>query len=320
MTNKNNENRIVVSNLTKEFGKFTAVKDVSFSVKKGSIQGFIGPNGSGKTTIIKSMIGAYIVDDGSILIKGYHAGTANANKQIGYIPERASFPKYMNTLRYLFTMGELAGLKPRDAKKRAKEILEDLNMTKHAKRKPITFSSGMKKKILLAQALLTDPDILILDEPAANLDPIARKELFDTLINLRDQGKTILISSHILSELERIVDEATFIYYGEVIWSGDIKEFLNQETNLFIKTSDNKLAKKVLDEKSYTCEGDVEGEMFIKNLNSEQIQDVYNILGELPLRVIAFRSNDLQSIYQNLVIDSNEKGKGEQKLGKVSTV
>ncbi|MEM6829181.1 MAG: ABC transporter ATP-binding protein [Bacteroidota bacterium] len=148
---------------------------------------------------------------------GYKAGSVKANKLIGYIPERASFPKHLNTINYLKAMGELSGLKPKVAFKRANDILEALKMEKQAKRKPIHFSSGMQKKILLAQALLTDPKILILDEPASNLDPTTRKELFDQLIFLRDQGKTILISSHILSELERIIDEATFVYYGEVV-------------------------------------------------------------------------------------------------------
>ena len=225
----------------KKFKSFVAAKDVDFSVGHGVIHGFIGPNGSGKTTIIKAMIGAYIPNKGKILINGHKAGTAKANELIGYIPERASFPKHLNSVDYLTAMGELSGIKHKESKKRANEVLEALGMQDHAKRKPKSFSSGMQKKILLAQSLLTNPKILILDEPAANLDPTARKELFDQLIELRNQGKTILISSHILAELERLINEVTFIYYGEVIYSGPTKDLTKGKSDVFIKTLDNLL-------------------------------------------------------------------------------
>lgn len=236
-----------VKNYTKKFGDFTSVNKASFKVKQGVIHGFIGPNGSGKTTTIKAMIGAYIPTSGDIFINNQKARTKNANNLIGYIPERASFPKHLNTIKYLTSMGQLSGLKKRDAKKKSRKIIEALGLKIHAKRKPTGFSSGMQKKILLAQALLTDPSILILDEPAANLDPTARKELFDQLIELRKQGKTILISSHILSELERLINEVTFIYYGKIIYSGNLKLAQNNDiSDTFIRSNKNKELMKML--------------------------------------------------------------------------
>ena len=138
-----------VKNYTKKFRKFTATSDVNFEVGHGVIHGFIGPNGSGKTTTIKAMIGAYVPTEGEILINGHNAGSTKANKLIGYIPERASFPKHLNTLKYLTAMGELSGVSSKESKKRAWEILKALKMEKQAKRKPINFHQVCKRKFFL---------------------------------------------------------------------------------------------------------------------------------------------------------------------------
>lgn len=311
---------IEVKKYTKKFRKFLATDNVSFKVGHGVIHGFIGPNGSGKTTVIKAIIGAYIPTSGLIDINGFKAGSIKANQLIGYIPERASFPKHLNTIEYLKAMGELSGLKPKVALERAKSILISLKMEKQARRKPITFSSGMQKKILLAQSLLTDPSILILDEPAANLDPTTRKELFDQLVMLREQGKTILISSHILAELERIIDEATFIYYGEVIFSGKISTFNKQDSNVYVKSTDNEMLKELLVAKKYKVGGDIKNELAIKGLSDARINTLYKLLATLPVRILSFRSNDLQAVYDRLAEKAFKKNKGKQTLGGKSTV
>ena len=305
---------VEVQSYTKKFRKFVASKDVSFNVGHGVIHGFIGPNGSGKTTTIKAMIGAYIPSKGKILINGHKAGTTKANRLIGYIPERASFPKHLNTIQYLTAMGELSGLKGKEAKKRAEKILTALGLTAHKNRKPIGFSSGMQKKILLAQSLLTDPKILILDEPAANLDPTARKELFDQLILLRNQGKTIIISSHILSELERLIDEATFIYYGEVIFSGDIKAFNKDRSDVFIKSVDNPKLVTFLRKHNYTVKGDLKTEIHIEYLTRNKVEELFKLLGQSDVKILSFRSNDLQSVYDKLVQKSEQEARGKQEV------
>lgn len=305
---------IEVNKYTKKFKKFVAAEDVSFKVGHGVIHGFIGPNGSGKTTTIKAMIGAYIPTKGKILINGHKAGSVAANSLIGYIPERASFPAHLNTLGYLVAMGQLSGLKANDAKKKAIEILSSLGLSQHAKRQPIKFSSGMQKKILLAQSLMTNPKILILDEPAANLDPTARKELFDQLIYLRDQGKTILISSHILSELERLIDEVTFVYYGEVIFSGKTEEFNNKDSDIYIKATDNEALAKFLNEKNYKVDGDLKTEIIIHNIPREKANDLFAELAKAKFTIMSFRSNDLQSVYDKLIEKAVNEKKGRQSL------
>jgi ABC-type multidrug transport system ATPase subunit len=298
---------IILKNYTKVFKKFVATKNVSFTVGHGVIHGFIGPNGSGKTTSIKAMIGAYISKKGQISINGHPAGSANANSLIGYIPERASFPRHLNCVDYLATMAELSGLKVRDAKAKAMVILKNLGLERHAKRKPFSFSSGMQKKILLAQALITDPDILILDEPAANLDPTARKELFDELIKLRKQGKTILLSSHILAELERLINEVTFIYHGKVMFSGKISEIENSNSDVFIKTTNNREIADFIKSKHerYKISGDFKTEIIVENLSARKTKVLFQEICSYPnINIKSLRANDLQSIYDKLVLQA----------------
>ena len=306
---------IEVESYTKRFKKFVATKDMKFSVGHGVIHGFIGPNGAGKTTAIKALIGAYLPTRGKIFINGHKAGSVAANSLIGYIPERASFPSHLNCLQYLATMGELSGLSFKKAKENAKKILNDLGLIKHAKRRPISFSSGMQKKILLAQALITNPSILILDEPAANLDPTARKDLFDQLIRLRNEGKTIFISSHILAELERLIDEVTFVYYGEIIFSGKTSEFSSKLNDVYVKSSDNEKIIKVFSENERMhITGDIKTEIIFKSLSLEERNDLLVLLGELDVEIKSFRANDLQAIYDRLISEAEKHRLGKQSL------
>lgn len=305
---------IDIQNYTKRFGNFVSTKNVNLKVNHGVIHGFIGPNGSGKTTTIKALIGAYIVKEGEVKINGFKAGSEEANRLIGYIPERASFPKHLNCLDYLISMAEISGMKRKDAHKRAEEILEALGLSNQATRKPITFSSGMQKKILLAQSLLTDPSILILDEPAANLDPSARKELFDQLIELRNNGKTIFISSHILAELERLIDEISFIYYGEMLYSGKVDAFIKKGQSIFVKSNDNIKLTKFLEKNKYKWIGDINNEIEIINVDSNKAQDFYTHLSDAKVEIISFRTNDLQTAYEELAFKANKEKRGKQTL------
>ena len=291
------DDAIVIKDFYKSFGKTISVNTISFNVQKGTIHGFIGPNGSGKTTTIKTLIGAYLPNKGSLTINGFKVGTKNANKIIGYIPERASFPGHLNASEYLKAMGEISGLSPKAAKAKATAILKDLNLEIHAKRKPTSFSSGMQKKILLAQALINDPQILILDEPAANLDPDARKELFDEIVSLRNQGKTILISSHIMSELERIIDHLTFLYFGDIIYSGLVLDFIKTHSGMFVKTSNNQKVINFLKSQQINYSGDPRTEIAILGVENKAAQRLLLQIQNLNVNILSFRINDLQSSY-----------------------
>lgn len=219
---------IKVSNFSKRYkGRNNyAVKDVSFEVKPGEFHGFIGANGAGKTTTIKSLIGAYANYEGKVEIFGHLNKTKEAKLKMGYIPEAANFPKNLSTVQYITHMANLSGMKMKDAKAFANKELDFIGLGRLKNEKPMSFSSGQKKKVLLAQALVADPDVIIMDEPAANLDPKARGEFFDTLKSLQQRGKAIFISSHILSELEHFVTAVTILDGGKVVYSGSKEKLL----------------------------------------------------------------------------------------------
>ena len=170
---------VSVKNLYKKYKrrKEPAIDDVSFDIYPGQFHAFIGANGAGKTTTIKSIIGAYskYKRGGTILIGGYENETKEAKKLIGYIPEEAKFPRKISTRTYLKYMAILSGYSVQNVDEKVDEIINNLGLEQLANKNPMSFSSGQKKKILIAQSLINNPEVLIMDEPAANLDPIARQ-------------------------------------------------------------------------------------------------------------------------------------------------
>lgn len=213
-----------LKNVSFSIKKRLLLNKLSFSVNQGEIHGFLGPNGAGKTTTIKNIIDAYVSrsNNSEIKIMGYDAKTLEAKKQISYIPEYAAFPSHLDLEGYLKAMANFNGIGSVEAKKKANDLINILELQNHKNINPNKFSSGMKKKVLLAQALMSDPSILILDEPAANLDPAARNMFFKSIKDLSKQGITIFISSHILAELEGLIDSLTMINTGNIIYSGKV--------------------------------------------------------------------------------------------------
>ncbi|WP_406615353.1 ATP-binding cassette domain-containing protein [Mycoplasmopsis hyopharyngis] len=237
------ENAIEIKNLTKIFNEKSkkrqkiALNSISFNVPKGSFHGFIGNNGSGKTTTFRSILGLYPDVKGEIYINGISFKNEKSREKIGYIPEIAIFPKNLTIKEYVQYFAELSGMKKAAAQEKANDLLKKFNFdSKEFNKSATKLSSGQKKKVLLMQALVNDPEILILDEPAANLDPSARIELYKELKELSNEGKTIFLSSHILLELEQYIDSYTILADGQVIDSGKIDE----------KLSDQKLNKKII--------------------------------------------------------------------------
>ncbi|TPE57571.1 ABC transporter ATP-binding protein [[Mycoplasma] falconis] len=215
------DNILEIKNLTKQYKKTNAgVKNISFVVPKGNFHAFIGENGAGKTTTIKSIIGSYFNLKGDILINGVNTKNAEAKKIIGYVPENAIFPSELTTYDYLKSLALLSGINKEKIDLKIDNMLNKFGIIDLKYKQPQSFSSGQKKKVLLIQALIANPQLIILDEPAANLDPTARYELFYTLKQLKNEGKTIFISSHILSEIDRYTDSLTLIHKGEILYSG----------------------------------------------------------------------------------------------------
>ena len=210
-----------------------ALKDLNLEIPEGQIFGYLGPNGSGKTTTVKMLLGLIFPTSGSIEIMGSKSiSSSTIKRNIGYLPEGAYYPDFLQGEEILAYYGRLYGLKGKDLKRRIDETLEMVGMQRARKRLLRGYSKGMRQRIGLAQALISDPSILILDEPTTGLDPIARKEIRDILLRLRTEGKTLLISSHEMLEVEMICDRVGILFDGVMQTVGAIVELLIQRDML----------------------------------------------------------------------------------------
>ncbi|RLC94531.1 MAG: ABC transporter ATP-binding protein [Chloroflexi bacterium] len=232
---------IETKGMTKEFGKFVAVDGIDLRIERGAVHGFIGPNGAGKTTTIKMLIGAIRCTRGSGYIMGQPVGSVAAKRLIGYSPEHPAFYREMSALDYLVYMARVCGVAG-DVERKAIDLLDWLELGKFTESKVGGFSAGMKQRLGLAQALIHDPELLILDEPTANLDPTGRMSILGKLRETsKERGVTIFISSHILGELEHLVDSVTLINKGRVVAEDsmqNLKEAYSKDRYV-LKTSDN---------------------------------------------------------------------------------
>jgi len=209
--------------------KVDAVRGVSFEVRPGEIFGVLGPNGAGKTTTIKMLLGLIFPTKGTLSLFGQSKPEPEVMKRLGYLPENPYVYQYLKPLEFLDLCGRLCGMSATDRKKKSDAILERVGLT-HAVDRPIgRFSKGMTQRIGLAQALLHDPELLILDEPMSGLDPIGRKQVRDLIVEERKAGKTVLFTSHILSDVELLCDRVAIFHRGKVTAYGALSELLKPE-------------------------------------------------------------------------------------------
>lgn len=233
---------IEFKNIYKKFGSFYALSGTSFNIERGTIHGFVGPNGAGKTTTMKILNGNIYPTSGEAYIYGNKAGTVEAKKNIGYAPEFPAFYSDMSALDYLIYMALLGRVSYKEACYKAEDLIDMLNLKAFRDKRIFKFSTGMKKKMGLAQAMIHDPAILLLDEPTANMDPTARMEIVEYLKYFVAEKKlTLLISSHVLSELEQIVTNVTLIDKGVILKQGSVEEIGNsiKLNNFIVSFSDN---------------------------------------------------------------------------------
>lgn len=227
--------RIVVSGLTKAFGSVKAVDDLNFVVEPGSVTGFLGPNGAGKTTTLRMVLGLATPDSGKATIGGKaYARLAEPGKSVGAVLEATSFHPGRSALAHLQIYCLAAGF----PKQRAHEVLEIVGLTAAAKRKVRGFSLGMRQRLALATALLGDPRVLILDEPANGLDPEGIAWLRTFLRKLaEEQGRSVLVSSHLLSEVEQTVDRVVILARGRMVHEGTLSELTaDHSPGVLVKT------------------------------------------------------------------------------------
>ena len=203
-----------------------AVSGTSFRVHKGEIFGLLGPNGAGKTTTIKAILRLIFPTEGEIRLFGRSADERAAAARVGYMPENPYIYQYLKPLEFLDLCGRLVGLPKGERQLRSEEMIDKVGL-RHAVDRPIgKFSKGMMQRIGLAQALLHDPELLVLDEPMSGLDPIGRKEVRDLLVEQREQGKTLLFTSHILSDVELLCDRVVIMQQGKITSEGQVHDLL----------------------------------------------------------------------------------------------
>ncbi len=229
---------IETNNITKFYGKKIGCKDISISVREGEIFGFLGPNGAGKSTFIKIMTGLLFATSGTAKILGKPLNDISVRKRIGFLPENFKYGEWMTGEDLLSFHDSLYKLDKSIVNERIKEVLSLVKLTGHEKYKLGTYSKGMQQRLGLASALLPDPDLLFLDEPTSALDPIGRKDVRDIMTELKRRGKTILLNSHLLSEVEMVCDSVAIINKGSVVIQGNMEELLKGQEKLYIHAED----------------------------------------------------------------------------------
>ena len=239
---KSGEVVVSVRGLTKVFKDFwnrpkaRAVDNVDFEVRQGEVFGLLGPNGSGKSTTVKLLLGLLNPTKGHIEVFGHSPRHVQTKSRIGYLPEESYLYRYLNSRETLDFFGNLFHLSKAERNNRAEQLLEMVGLGKTQTRAIGEFSKGMQRRIGLAQALINDPDLVILDEPTSGLDPIGCREVKDLIVALARRGKTVILSSHLLADVEDVCDRVVIYYGGKIQAAGMLKDLLAEPDTLRITT------------------------------------------------------------------------------------
>jgi ABC-2 type transport system ATP-binding protein len=242
INHKSDEVVVAVRGLTKVFKDFwnrpkaRAVDNVDFEVRRGEVFGLLGPNGSGKSTTVKLLLGLLYPTKGRIEVFAHSPRHVATKARIGYLPEESYLYRYLNSHETLDFFGHLFQLSKADRDNRTGQLLEMVGLSQTRTRAVGEFSKGMQRRIGLAQALINDPDLVILDEPTAGLDPIGCREVKDLIIALARRGKTVILSSHLLSDVEDVCDRVVIYYGGRIQAAGTLKELLAKPDTIRITT------------------------------------------------------------------------------------
>jgi len=234
------ETIVAVRGLTKIFKDFwgrpkaKAVDNVDFEVRRGEVFGLLGPNGSGKSTTVKMLLGLLYPTKGHIEVFGHSPRHVAIKSRIGYLPEESYLYRYLDSNETLDFFGSLFDLPNKERRRRAEQLLEMVGLNQVRRRMVGEFSKGMQRRIGLAQALINDPDLVILDEPTSGLDPIGCREVKDLILALARRGKTIILSSHLLADVEDVCDRVVIYYGGRVQAMGTLRELLSEADSIRI--------------------------------------------------------------------------------------
>ena len=311
-----------VRQLTRKFGSLLAVNEASFTIQKGEVWGFIGPNGAGKTTTMRAIATLDLPDEGDVYINGSSVlvEPQKARQTVGFMPDSLGAYSDTTVLEYLDFFARAVGLEPAARKKRIDQVMDFTDLRPLAERMMKSLSKGMSQRLCLAKTLLHDPELLVLDEPAAGLDPRARVEFRELVRALANEGKGVLISSHILSELSEVCDGVVVIEQGKIIRAGGVKQLakdVSEHELLFIRTlgSIDKLETTLAESRGVVSTRQERGGLVIEFQGSEEgISDLLASLVNQGLKPVEFHWHqvdleDLQDFKKAcLRIDSDRIG------------
>jgi len=238
------DNVIEIRNLSKIYRDFwgrpkvKALNSLSLEVKRGEIFGLLGPNGSGKTTTLKLLLGLLFPTEGTVSILGRPAHDVEKNERIGYLPEESYLYRFLNADETLDFYGRLFKMSATERKKRTDALIQQVGLQGARRRQLKEYSKGMTRRIGLAQALINDPELVLLDEPTSGLDPLGTRDMKDMIINLRNQGKTVVMSSHLLADVQDVCDRIAILYRGELKVIGSVQELLESREETQLLTSE----------------------------------------------------------------------------------
>jgi ABC-2 type transport system ATP-binding protein len=218
--------------------KVRALRALDLTVEEGEIFGLLGPNGSGKSTTIKILLGLLFPTGGDALVFGQEATEVSKNSRIGYLPEESYLYRFLNAHETLDFYGRLFNMPARERRDRSKQLIESVGLSAAARRPLKEYSKGMTRRIGLAQALINDPDLILLDEPTSGLDPIGTKDMKNMILGLKEQGKTVVLCSHLLADVQDVCDRIAILHQGELKELGRVDHLLRKQNLTQIQSTE----------------------------------------------------------------------------------
>ncbi len=298
---------LTIENLHKSFKtgfipkKVKILSGISLDVKKGEIFGYLGPNGAGKTTTIKCILGLIFPEEGEIKIFGQPNLSLQAKEQIGFLPENPYFYDHLTASEFLHFYGQLSTFEKQEKEEKVNSLLHLVGLEQSANLQLRKFSRGMLQRIGMAQTLLNDPSLVLLDEPLGGLDPIGRKEIRDIIVSLKEKGKTVFLSSHILQDIEMICDRVAIIVDGQIINQGKLQDLISEKV-LFTEVVVSGIEKKYLEGigEGLSTQG---GQTFLKIFDDEKLEKVLQYVQSKQgkIHTLIPRTETLEDLFVGIV-------------------
>jgi ABC-2 type transport system ATP-binding protein len=290
--------------------KVRALSEVSLRIPPGTIFGLLGPNGAGKTTFIKLLLRITYPTSGSGFLLNEPISDYALKKRIGYLPENHKYPPYLKGREVLKFFGRLSGVGGKELEIKIDNLLETVKLSEWGQSKVKTYSKGMMQRLGLAQSLINDPDLIFLDEPTDGVDPIGRKEIRDILIELKSQSKTILLNSHLLSEVEMITDRVGILNKGKLLREGSVKELTETKEEYKIKLSKTEFDTSKFNSHNVTISKNSDGSLSVKVDNVKSLNLLIDNMRKngILIQEIELQKSTLEEMFISLINESEKEG------------